>query len=72
MNALKSFAELQQKHPVALQNRVPDLQKVDLKARGLGIMYRVVAGPASSRGVANSVCNKLKTEGYKGCWVKSN
>jgi hypothetical protein len=72
MNALKSFAELQQKHPVALQNRVPDLQKVDLKARGLGIMYRVVAGPASSRGVASSVCNKLKTEGYKGCWVKSN
>jgi SPOR domain len=72
MTALKSFAELQQKHPVALQNRVPDLQKVDLKSRGLGIMYRVVVGPASSRGAASSVCNKLKTEGYKGCWVKSN
>jgi len=72
MTALKSFAELQQKHPVALQNRVPDLQKVDLKARGLGIMYRVVVGPASSRGAANSVCDKLKSEGYKGCWVKTN
>ncbi|MFY0613998.1 MAG: SPOR domain-containing protein [Hyphomicrobiaceae bacterium] len=72
MKALQSFAELQQKHPSALLNRVPDVQKADLSARGLGIMYRVVVGPAGSRSSANSVCSSLKSEGYKGCWVKNN
>jgi hypothetical protein len=72
MKALQSFAELQQKHPKALVNRVPDVQRADLTARGLGIMYRVVVGPASSRGAANSVCASLKSEGYNGCWVKTN
>lgn len=72
VKALQSFAELQQKHPNALVNRVPDVQRADLKARGLGIMYRVVVGPAGSRSAANSVCSSLKSEGYSGCWVKSN
>ena len=72
MKALQSFAELQQKHPNALLNRVPDVQRADLTARGLGIMYRVVVGPAGSRTSANSVCNSLKSEGYSGCWVKNN
>lgn len=72
MKALQSFAELQQKHPNALLNRVPDVQKADLSARGLGIMYRVVVGPAGSRSSANSVCSSLKSEGYVGCWVKNN
>lgn len=70
--ALKSFAELQQKHPAALQSSVLDVQRVDLRARGLGIMYRVVVGPAGSRQGANSVCASLKSEGYNGCWVKAN
>lgn len=72
MKALQSFAELQQKHPNALLNRVPDVQKADLSGRGLGIMYRVVVGPAGPRSTANSVCSSLKSEGYKGCWVKNN
>ncbi len=72
MEALKSFVELQQKHPGPLQNRVPSVQKADLSARGLGTMYRVVVGPAGSRSVANSVCSSLKAEGYRGCWIKAN
>ncbi|MGI9477845.1 MAG: SPOR domain-containing protein [Hyphomicrobiaceae bacterium] len=72
MKALQSFAELQQKHPTALLNRVPDVQRADLSARGLGIMYRVVVGPAGPRKTANAVCSSLKSEGYKGCWVKNN
>lgn len=72
MKALQSFAELQQKHPNALLNKVPDVQRADLSARGLGIMYRVVVGPAGSRSSASSVCSSLKSEGYKGCWVKNN
>ncbi len=72
MKALQSFAELQQKHPNALLNRVPDVRKTDLSARGLGIMYRVIVGPAGSRSSASSVCTSLKSEGYAGCWVKNN
>lgn len=72
MKALQSFAELQQKHPSALQGRVPDVQKADLSARGLGIMYRVVVGPPGPRGAANTVCSSLRSAGYSGCWVKSN
>ena len=72
IKALQSFAEIQQRHPTALQNRVPNVQMADLKARGLGIMYRLVVGPAASRSAANSVCAALKSEGYQGCWVKPN
>jgi hypothetical protein len=72
MKALQSFAELQQKHPNALVNRVPDVQRADLSSRGLGIMYRVVVGSGGSRSAANSVCASLKAEGYNGCWVKTN
>lgn len=72
VQALQSFAELQQWHPAALQNRVPDVQRADLRARGLGVMYRLVAGPAGTRGDANALCSSLKSQGYTGCWVKSN
>ena len=72
VKALQSFAELQQKHPAALQGQVPTVQQADLSARGLGTMYRLVVGPLGSRGAASSVCSSLKSAGYTGCWVKSN
>jgi len=72
MQALKSFAELQQKHPQTLQDKVLEVQEADLKARGLGVMYRVIVGPAASRGDAIAVCAALKAQGYNGCWVKTN
>ena len=72
MEALQSFAELQQRHPQALSNRVPSVQKADLSSRGLGTMYRLLVGPAGSRGAANEVCASLKAGGYSGCWVKAN
>lgn len=72
MAALQSFAELQQRHPATLSNRVPSVQKADLSARGLGTMYRLLVGPAGSRKAANEVCASLKASGYSGCWVKAN
>jgi hypothetical protein len=72
MAALQSFAELQQRHPATLSNRVPSVQKADLSARGLGTMYRLLVGPAGSRKAANEVCASLKANGYSGCWVKAN
>ena len=72
MEALESFAELQQRHPQALSNRVPTVQQADLSSRGLGTMYRLLVGPAGSRQAANTVCANLKASGYNGCWVKAH
>jgi hypothetical protein len=72
MEALESFAELQQRHPQALSNRVPTVQQADLSTRGLGTMYRLLVGPAGSRQAANTVCANLKASGYNGCWVKAH
>ena len=69
MDALKTFADLQQKYTSVLQNKIPDVQEADLSARGLGTMYRVVVGPPSSREAAADVCGQLKTAGFTGCWV---
>jgi hypothetical protein len=67
MDALKSFADIQQKHSGVLQGRTPDVREANLGEKG--IWYRVVVGPPGSRDSANSVCSKLKSEGYSGCWI---
>lgn len=69
MDALKAFADLQQKYGDVLMSRTPDVQEADLSARGLGTMYRLVVGPPGSRDAASGVCSQLKTAGYSGCWV---
>jgi len=69
MDALKAFADLQQKYGDVLMSRTPDVQEADLSARGLGTMYRLVVGPPGSRDAAAGVCSQLKTAGYTGCWV---
>jgi hypothetical protein len=69
MDALKAFADLQQRYAGVLQNKIPDVQEADLSARGLGTMYRAVVGPPGSREAANDICGQLKSAGYTGCWV---
>jgi hypothetical protein len=69
MDALKVFADMQQKYGDVLGNKTPDVQQADLSARGLGIMYRLVVGPPGSRDAASGVCSQLKSAGYVGCWV---
>ncbi len=67
MDALKSFADIQQKHPSVLQGRAPDVREANLGEKGL--WYRLVVGPPGSRDAANSVCGQLKSQGYVGCWI---
>jgi hypothetical protein len=69
MDALKVFADMQQKYGDVLGNKTPDVQQADLSARGLGVMYRLVVGPPGSRDAASGVCSQLKSAGYVGCWV---
>jgi hypothetical protein len=69
VDALKVFADLQQKYGDVLGGKTPDVQEADLTARGLGIMYRLVVGPPGSREAASGVCSKLRTAGQD-CWVK--
>ena len=69
MDALKVFADLQQRFPDALSGKVPDVQEKDLTERGLGTMYRLVVGPPGSRTAASGICSQLKTAGHEGCWV---
>jgi hypothetical protein len=69
MEALKAFADLQQKYPDVLANKTPEVQESDQSARGLGVIYRVLVGPPGSRETASGVCQQLKTAGHSACWV---
>ena len=69
IDALKTFADLQQKYAHVLRNKIPDVQEADLSARGLGTMYRVVVGPPGSREAAADLCGQLKSAGFEGCWI---
>jgi hypothetical protein len=69
MDALKAFADLQQKYGGVLERKVPDVREADLSARGLGTVYRVMVGPPGSRETANRTCEQLKSAGFTGCWV---
>lgn len=67
MEALKTFADMQQKYGGVLQGRTPDVREANLGDKG--VWFRVVVGPPGSREAANGVCNQLKTAGYAGCWI---
>jgi hypothetical protein len=67
MDALKAFADMQQKYTDVLQNRTPDVREVDLGEKG--VWHRLVLGPPASREAASGVCTQLKAHGYSGCWV---
>jgi hypothetical protein len=69
MDALKIFADMQQKYGDVLASKTPDVQEANLGEKG--VWYRAVVGPPGSRDAATSLCSKLKTAGYNGCWVAS-
>ncbi|KAB2849131.1 MAG: hypothetical protein F9K44_08890 [Hyphomicrobiaceae bacterium] len=66
-DALRAFADLQQKYPAVLSDKQPEVQAADLDS---GHWERLVVGPPASRESAKVVCEKLAAAGYKGCWVK--
>jgi len=67
IDALKQFADMQQKYGTILQNKTPDVQEANLGTKGT--YHRLLVGPPGSRDSASSVCTQLKAEGYSGCWV---
>lgn len=67
MDALKIFADIQQKYGDVLASKTPDVQEANLGDKG--VWYRAVVGPPGSRDAAASLCSQLKTAGYTGCWV---
>ncbi len=70
IDALKSFADLQQKFGSVLTDKAADVQESDQSARGLGTVYRAVVGPPGSREQARQVCQQLQAAGSKSeCWV---
>jgi hypothetical protein len=69
MEAVKAFADLQERYLGAMADTSFAVQELDLGAQGLGFMYRVVLGPPSSLSWAVGLCAKLKKAGHKGCWV---
>ncbi len=69
MDALKRFADMQQKYGNALGGKTPDVAEANLGAKGA--YHRLVVGPPGSREQASSLCSQLKTQGYTDCWVTS-
>lgn len=67
IDALKQFADMQQKYTSILQNKTPDVQEANLGEKGT--YHRLLVGPPGSRDSASSVCTQLKAQGYSGCWV---
>ncbi|MBI1384457.1 MAG: hypothetical protein GC150_06060 [Rhizobiales bacterium] len=69
LDALASFANLQQRYAALLSGRQPDIQEADLGSRG--VWYRLRIGPPVSREAANDLCNQLKSSGLDGCLIKA-
>lgn len=67
MEALKQFADMQQKYSGVLQSKIPDVTEANLGAKGT--YHRLVIGPPASREQASALCSQLKSAGYSGCWV---
>jgi hypothetical protein len=67
MDALKRYADMQQKYASLLTGKTPDVTEANLGAKGN--YHRLVVGPPSSRDQASSLCSQLKSQGYNDCWV---
>ncbi|WP_290986246.1 SPOR domain-containing protein, partial [Hyphomicrobium sp.] len=68
IDALKRFADMQQKYSTALAGKTPDIASANLSK---GTYDRLIVGPPGSREEASNVCSQLKSAGYSGCWVTS-
>jgi hypothetical protein len=67
MDALKRFADMQQKYGTALSGKTPDVASANLGTKGS--YDRLIVGPPGSRAEASNVCVQLKAQGYHDCWV---
>ncbi len=67
LDALKRFADMQQKYGAVLANKTPEVQEANLGDKGM--FNRLLVGPPGSRTQASQLCTELKAAGYKDCWV---
>jgi sporulation related protein len=67
LDALKRFADMQQKYGTVLANKTPEVQEANLGDKGM--FNRLLVGPPGSRASATALCTELKAAGYKDCWV---
>gem|GEM_PF-1720419 len=68
-DAQSTAASITQRYGSALSGYQPAVERADLGDRG--IYYRVGVGPLNSQGAANSLCDKLKSNGLD-CFVRRN
>ena len=66
--AMKAFADLQQKYSDVLAAKPAEVQEVNL-GEGKGVWYRAVVGPPGSREAAGQICQQLLAAGHKGCFA---
>ncbi len=66
MDALGSFADMQQKYGSVLASGQPDIQEFK---KGEQLWYRLRIGPPASKQAAGSLCTQLKASGLKECIV---
>ena len=69
MEALASFADMQQKYPRLLSGYRPIVKRIDLGNKG--VWYRLNVGPVKSKKVASSLCGQLKSAGMRSCIVRA-
>lgn len=65
--ALKSFADLQQKYGEVIGSRPMDVREVNLGEKG--VWFRSIVGPPGSKEAANALCKQLKEQGFSGCFM---
>ena len=65
MDALRVYADLQQKYSSVLANRPADVQEATVNGK---LWYRAVVGPPGSRQAASRICAELKSAGHNACF----
>ena len=68
MEALATYADIQQKFPRLLSGYRPIVKRTDLGSKG--VWYRLNVGPIESRKVASALCGQLKSAGMRSCIVR--
>ena len=66
VDALSTFADMQQRFGNLLGDRQPDIQPI-----GGNKGFRLRIGPPSSKQAAATLCQKLKSAGWKDCFIRS-
>src|SRR5262245_41542757 len=67
-DALKVFADLQQKYPEQLQDGIPAVLRADLSSNGSAPpQWHLIVGPPSSQELISAMCERLRSAGFVGC-----